>query len=255
VEEIRVRSTIDGSLEPSLLRRASGSSPRPLLVGLHTWSFDRHNPVEAMLPLAERHNWHLLLPEFRGPNLADNPRVRQACASRLAMQDVVDAVGHVAATLGTVDRDSILLAGASGGGHMAMMLAGYQPGLWRQVAAFVGITDLAAWHDENPSYTQHVEACCGDPPKGATLEEYRHRSPLTHAAEIAKARLVICHDKYDNSVPFTHAVWMFEAVNRVAPASRVFLDIFDGGHEMPPDRLERCLLEGLARRADTAVSG
>lgn len=50
--------------------------------------------MEAYLPYAERLNWHLLLPEFRGPNLAQNPNCQDACGSPKAKQDILDAAGY-----------------------------------------------------------------------------------------------------------------------------------------------------------------
>lgn len=246
IREILVRSTIDGSMEPSLFRQAPEPGPRPLLVGLHTWSCDRHNQVDAMLPLARRNAWHLLLPEFRGANLVNNPRAPQACASRLAMQDVVDAVEHVAGAV-AVNRESIFLLGVSGGGHMAMMMAGCRPKLWRSVAAFCGIADLESWHAENPGYAPHIAACCGGAPSDGTRAEYRARSPIWRAAEMAQSELTIYHGKYDRSVPCTHAVRMYAEICRVAPEARVFLNVFDGGHEMLIDAAERQFLACAGR--------
>ncbi|HRV05256.1 MAG TPA: hypothetical protein P5025_09515 [Candidatus Ratteibacteria bacterium] len=51
IEEILVTSSIDGSREPSLLWRCE-EQPAPLLVGLHTWSADRHNQVDTFFPLS-----------------------------------------------------------------------------------------------------------------------------------------------------------------------------------------------------------
>ena len=65
--EIWIPSTMDSTLQPSLFYRSDLSGKRPLLVGLHTWSWDRFNQIENMLPLAEKLGFHLLLPEFRGP--------------------------------------------------------------------------------------------------------------------------------------------------------------------------------------------
>lgn len=259
IEEIKVVSSLDGSEEPSLFLECKQDGPRPLFVGLHTWSYDRHNQVDAMLPLARKHGWHLLLPEFRGPNLVTNPRAREACASRLAMQDVIDAVEYVCPNY-AVDRAAVMLAGASGGGHMAMMMAGYRPALWRTVAAFVGISDLAAWHREKKEkgskHADNMEACCGGAPSGAVLEEYRKRSPIHYAEQIARAELFIYHGKYDRSVDFSQSVRLFEDVNRVNPDSRVFLQVFDGAHQMPMDMVEAQFLGALAREQQgTEVTG
>lgn len=93
MKEVWISSTMDGTRQPSLFYQAEGEN-RPLLVGLHTWSYDRYNQVKAYLPYAERLNWHLLLPEFRGPNLAQNPNCQDACGSPKAKQDILDAAGY-----------------------------------------------------------------------------------------------------------------------------------------------------------------
>lgn len=66
-KEILIQSTLDGTLQPSLFYKAKGCQ-RPLLVGLHTWSFNRFNQIKNMLPYAEKYDFNLLLPEFRGAN-------------------------------------------------------------------------------------------------------------------------------------------------------------------------------------------
>ena len=91
--EILVKSTLDDSLQPSLFYPASRKG-RPLLVGLHTWSYDRFNQIDHMLPWAEKLDFNLLLPEFRGSNLDTNPNCLQACGSQYARQDVKDAIDH-----------------------------------------------------------------------------------------------------------------------------------------------------------------
>ena len=101
--EILVKSTLDGTMQPSLFYKSPNVN-RPLLVGLHTWSYDRFNQIENMLPYAEKYDFNLLLPEFRGPNLMSNPICTQACGSRLARQDVKDAIDAV---IDEVDKDNI----------------------------------------------------------------------------------------------------------------------------------------------------
>jgi len=223
-EEILVRSTVDGTLQPSLLYRAGGK--RPLLVGLHTWSFDRFNQVDNMLPWAEKCGFHLLLPQFRGPNLVSNPQSREACGSLLAKQDVIDAIDHLVAA-GIADPENIFLLGSSGGGHMALLMAGYRPEYFKAIGAFVPITDLGKWAEENPHYRPHVLACCN-----GEQEQMLLRSPCNYKETILRANLKIFHGKYDPVVPVSQSLRLYADLMAMDPKARVFLDIFDGGHQL-----------------------
>jgi len=238
MQEIKVTSTLDGSAEPSLLYLHQAPKPAPLLVGLHTWSACRDNQVDTMLPYAQQLGWSLLLPEFRGANLPENPRAEQACGSRLAKQDIVDAVEQVCAEhVESIDSDRIYLLGGSGGGHMALLMAAYRPRLWRAVSAWCAITDLAAWHAQSTAYRPGIERCCGGSPADAPAE-YRNRSPITCAREIAQATVFVYHGRWDGivgSVPYTHSLKLYNAVLEENPDATVFLSIFDGGHELRYD--------------------
>jgi dipeptidyl aminopeptidase/acylaminoacyl peptidase len=235
MEQLTVLSSLDGSQEPSLFYCPRERIRPPLLVGLHTWSCDLYNQVDAMLPMCRERGWALLLPEFRGPNLASNPRARQACASALAKQDIIDVVD---VTLGeyALDADRVFLLGGSGGGHMALMMAAYAPRRWGGVSAWVPVTDLAAWHTENPSYAPHIAACCGGAPGTSpdVDKEYRERSPLHHAESMAEANLSVHHGRYDPSVPYSHTWRLAEELERLG-ARRCFYEVFDGGHEIRYD--------------------
>lgn len=247
--EILVPSTMDGSLQPSLFSPAAEPG-RPLLVGLHTWSCDRFNQVNGLLPLAEKHDWNLLLPEFRGPNLPENPHCREACGSEKAKQDILDAVDWVLQRY-DIPEDRILLLGASGGGHMALLMAGYAPKRWRTVASFVPITDLAAWRQESDHYRPTIEACCGGT-EAECPEEYRLRSPMTWAGEIARADLKIFTGKWDPSVPSHHGLDLYTKIFREHPEATVYFEMFDGGHEMRLEDAERWLLSRLESTAAQA---
>lgn len=223
--EIWVASTLDGSMQPSLFYRASRAG-RPLLIGLHTWSHNRFNQIDNMLPWAEKLDFNLLLPEFRGSNLDTNPNCRQACGSEFARQDVKDAIDYVLEN-GEVDAQNLFLLGLSGGGHMALLMAAFWPELFKAVGASVPITDLRQWAQENKDYRPHVLACCGD-----SEEEMLERSPMTYAQTIAKANLKIFHGKFDPVVPVHHTIDLYERIGQIDPRASVFLEIFDGGHEI-----------------------
>ena len=246
-KEIVVASTLDGSMQPSLFYRADKPG-RPLLVGLHTWSWDRFNQIGNMLPWAEKLDFNLLLPDFRGSNLDTNPNCRQACGSEFARQDVADAIDYVC-THEAVDSQNIFLLGLSGGGHMALMMAAFWPQLFKAVGAVVPITDLAKWAQENEDYRSHVLACCG------TTEEMAARSPMTYAASLSKANLKIFHGKYDPVVPAHHSMDLYNRIAEIDPKARVFLDIFDGGHEIDMESAMHWLLSQYAEKTVTTVTG
>ena len=224
--EIFVTSTMDGTRQPSLFYKSESKERRPLLVGLHTWSHDRFNQIKNMLPVAKKHDFNLLLPEFRGNNLASNPQCTFACGSEYARQDVKDAIDYVVENEG-VDADNIFLLGLSGGGHMALLMAGMCPEYFKAIGAYVPITDLEVWAGENADYMPHVLACCSEDP-----EEMAKRSPIRYVDTIAKANLKIFHGKHDPVVPYTHSVRLYNEIISKYPKASVYLDIFDGGHQI-----------------------
>lgn len=246
--EILVPSALDGSEEPSLYHAASGRC-RPLLVGLHTWSHDRFNQVENLLPLAQKHDFHLLLPEFRGPNLQSNPRAAMACGSEYAVEDVKDAIDYALAHY-DIDRENVFLLGLSGGGHMALMMAGRIPAYFRAIGAAVPITDLSKWALQNPDYRENLLACCG-----IDRSEQKKRSPISYTDAIARANLKIFHGKFDPVVPVSQSLELYAAILEEHPDARIFLDIFDGGHEIDMNAAEYWLLSQYAPRERTAVTG
>lgn len=232
VTDLTFVSSLDGSTEHALYLAAPDAASAPLVVGLHTWSYDRFNQWEHMTPLCRERGWSLLLPEFRGPNLESNPRARQACASQLALQDVFDALSLVRQQHG-FDREALFLLGGSGGGHMALMLAARAPQLWTGVSSWVPITDLAAWHDENPDYAHHVSACLGGAPgtSDAADEDYRIRSPLSYVSELSTATLSVHHGRFDPVVPYSHSWRLALALEELKPRN-FFFEIFSGEHDI-----------------------
>jgi predicted esterase len=238
IKEISVVSSIDGSEEKNLFFHPGGAEKVPLVIGLHTWSFDRNNKV-GLLDFCQQRRWGLLLPEFRGPNLLSNPRATQACGSKLAMQDVIDAINFVSASY-PIDSSNIFLFGGSGGGHMALMLAAYAPEIWRGVSAWCPITDLREWHryyGKSSNYSVHLEACCGGAPgdNAAVDNEYAVRSPISYLEQLMKAKLYIHHGRGDHSVPYSHTLTLALKLEEMGH-QELFFEIFDGGHEIRNNR-------------------
>jgi dipeptidyl aminopeptidase/acylaminoacyl peptidase len=236
-KEIEVVASLDGSKEKNLLFFPENKKNVPLVVALHTWSADRYNQ-QGLLDLCQERGWALLLPEFRGPNLVDNSRAAQACGSKLARQDVIDAVECICLNY-SVDTENIFLLGGSGGGHMALMMAGYQPELWCGVSAWCPITDLTKWYEyygAGQGYAPHIASCCGGAPDSskAVNLEYKERSPINYLNELMKAKLFIHHGRSDISVPYTHTLELALKLEALGH-EQLFFEIFEGGHEIRAD--------------------
>lgn len=200
------------------------SNPVPLLVALHTWS-GGYVQCTKYLPLAQRRGWACIAPDFRGPN--NRPA---ACASALAIQDVLDAITF-ARSKTNIDPYRIYLVGASGGGHMALMMAAKAPEIWAGVSAWVPISDLTAWHHQTLNHPNHydkmMELCCGGKPgTPATDKEYRTRSPLHILSRAKNVNLDIytgIHDGHTGSVPVSQSLNAFNVLARAhrAPALQI----------------------------------
>lgn len=247
-EEILVKSTIDGSLEPSLFYKSEESGKRPLLVFLHTWSHGRANQAKR-LNYAKQRGFHMLLPEFRGSNTLSNPRLVEACGSRLAKQDIKDAIDYCIEHY-EVDTDNILVVGLSGGGHMSLMMAGEWPELFRAVTAFVPITDLELWREQSASYRKHLDEIA----KGGG-ESLRERSPISYIDNIARANVKVFAGRYDNVVPFTQTLDFYSTVLKKHPEARIFVDIFDGGHEYSEALADEWITSQLGNNKNIEVTG
>jgi len=211
---VTITSSKDGTPQKAIFYCPSEAKkkPSPLLVALHSWSGGCEQGIEHVKHGQQR-NWIVIAPDFRGPNVRP-----EACASDLAVQDVLDAVEY-AKKHAHVDSKRIYVVGGSGGGHMSLMMAARAPQLWAGVSAWVPISDLAAWHAEShtrqPRYAAMLEKCCGGPPGPQTEAEYRKRSPLFYLAAAKGVTFDIntgIHDGHTGSVPVSHSVRAFNVL-------------------------------------------
>lgn len=231
-QRILVRSTRDGSLQPSYLilpeSYQTASAPIPLVVSLHTWSFDLEQRLQSVEAETARRNWVYLFPNFRGVD--DHP---EACASDLAQQDVLDAVRWIREHL-AIDARRIYLFGWSGGGHMALAMAARAPELWAGVSVWAPISDLAVWHreranDPSPMVARQIVACVGGPPgESASVDaQYRARSPITTLHRAAEVPIDLWAGRLDghtppaNDVAIGHTIGAFNVIARAIGAPPV----------------------------------
>ncbi|HCO23159.1 MAG TPA: prolyl oligopeptidase [Gimesia maris] len=231
---IKVKSSLDDSLQPSMFwaPASAKTTPTPLFVFLHSWSGNYKQNNAKWLQEAEQRGWIYLHPDFRGVN-----QQPEACGSRLARQDILDAIEYVIKHY-NVDQSRIYLAGSSGGGHMTMLMAGHHPDRFSAASAWVGIMDLAEWYrfhlkDGVPqNYARMILKSLTDKP--GTSEEidvqYRDRSPLfwiDNATELPLDLNAGVTDGQTGSVPFAHTINAFNVLakkNQTAPVTEAEIE-------------------------------
>ena len=224
VQDILYPCKIDNSVQDAKFSPAAGTEPRPLVVCLHTWSYDHQQETyKRYAELAQLKNWHMIFPKFRGPNWTP-----EGCGSEMVVSDLEDAVAFVKNTV-PVDPRRIYLTGGSGGGHCSLLMAGRRPDLWTAVSSWCPISDIALWHIQSRkrknSYADHIEAACGGIPAESEAAgfEARKRSPLTwltNAAGITPVDINTgIHDGHTGSVPVGQAIRAFNLL--AAPGDRI----------------------------------
>jgi poly(3-hydroxybutyrate) depolymerase len=219
IHEIKYLSKADNTKQPALFFAPTvRGEPRPLLVGLHTWSSDYRQNNSPYGKWCIEHKWNFIHPNFRGPN-----RRPQATGSELVVADILSAV-EFAKKNGAVDETRIYLVGASGGGYAALLMAGRAPEVWAGVSAWVPILDLAQWHAHTSKrkmkYAREIELSIGGKPMAGSeaAAEAMKRSPVTYLAHAKGVALDInagINDGHSGSVPISHSL---DAFNLLAAA-------------------------------------
>ena len=241
VQEIEYFCKADSTHQPALVYASPHSSgEKPLLVGLHTWSFD-YKQTEGETVYARwciQNDWLFIHPDFRGPNTTP-----QAMGSEYVVADILDAVEYMTERY-SVDTERIYLIGVSGGGHAALLMAGRTPDIWAGVSAWCGISDIKKWWEhnimKNAGYESSIEASCGGKPDNDSVaaEECLKRSPISYLRHAQSVNLDInagVRDGRQGSVPFSQSLYAFNEVatdiNRIEESD---IEAFHDEGKVPP---------------------
>lgn len=226
LKKVELVSSLDKEPQPVLYwaPKKARQEATPLFVFLHSWSGDYRQDNSKWHAQAVKRGWIYVHPNFRGVN-----QTPKACGSKWARQDILDAVDFATKEF-KVDPKRIYLAGTSGGGHMAMLMAGHHPDRFSAVSAWVGISDLPAWYefhvkDGKPQrYARMILSSFGGAPgsSDAIDADYKDRSPIHHMHRAVNLPLQICagiNDGYTGSVPISHSLNAFNVVARARKAT------------------------------------
>ncbi len=219
--EVEFISSYDKKPQKALAYFAKAKGARPLVVALHTWSCT-YKKAASYFSYAKKADVHMIAPDFRGKNTVGDPL---SMGSDAAVADIVSAVEWMKKKV-PVDNDRIYIIGGSGGGHMALLMAGRHPEIWAGVSAWCPISDIKKWCEfhKGKGYGAHIiRNLKGDPRSDANAaKEAARRSPVTWLARAKNVAVDIgtgIHDGHKGSVPISEA---FNAYNCLAaPADKV----------------------------------
>lgn len=214
-----VQSEADDKWQPFYYWEAE-KPDQPLVVHLHTWSGNYAQINDSLAANTKAKGWNYIHPDFRGPN--NHP---EACGSELAIADIDQVIDWALSTL-LVNRDSIFVLGASGGGYATLITYMKSRHQIRGFHAYVPISDLAAWYEESlvrtTRYAQNILDCTASEDSVLDVAEAKRRSPLywkTPQKKRQDATLHLyagVHDGYTGSVPITHSVNFYNKLLRDA---------------------------------------
>lgn len=229
IQDIQIPSTADDTQQSMLWLPPVGDADQPIMVILHSWNADyrQHAGIPHAM-WAQENGWAVIAPDFRGPN--DDP---SAGGSDLAVQDVVDAIDF-AVTQGGVDADAVYAVGYSGGGMMALLLAGRHPDKVTAVASWGPPHDLAEFYAHSQAlarpYTNEIAAVCGGNPTVSDLarDECLRRSPLTYLPSIA-----------ENEIPVLIAQGIRDPIVQTSAAAEIFNPLAAPSDRLSGDQIQR----------------
>jgi dipeptidyl aminopeptidase/acylaminoacyl peptidase len=219
---------------------ASGGPPTPTapaVMLVHGHGASARPMMRAARILASRGFW-VALPSQPGYGRSDGPADFMGPATIAALGAVLDSL---AATPG-VDRARLGVWGISRGATAAALLAARRSDV-RAIVLQSGVYDLQATYRDAklPGFRESIVA-----EAGRDSAAWRERSPLSNAANIHAATLVL-HGEKDDRAPTAPAHAFAAALEKAGtPIESHF--VAEGGHVLSPALTNKTALDFLARR-------
>lgn len=239
VSIISIKSTYDKTSQKALFYDSGTVRKKPLLIVLHSWSEDYRQSFGIPYGIfAVKNDWVFVQPDYRGK--FTNPG---ATASEGAISDILDALEY-AKRNSNIDTSRVYLAGFSGGGMAALVMAGKYPDKWAGVVSWGAVYDLVTWYGHTKRATVHdyakqIAASCGGPPLPGTNAEKdcRERSPSEYLQNArGKIPVYIAVGLRDTFVPPSQSLLAFnDLADEKGRLSASEVEYISKEHELPAD--------------------
>ncbi len=186
------------------------TEPRPLLVIAHFMGGNRFTGKNGgYYPECDSRGWLMVCPELHGHRTPG----QTSCASLEAQHDIIDSIAWMK-TRCAVDSSRVYIVGRSMGGMLGALMAAKYPDVFAGVVAGQGIYDLKLWWETTtPGLRANVDKECL-PYSAATRFDYKRRSTVTFARNLAYTPLILWHGTWDTWVPPEQAEHLLAAVKQ-----------------------------------------
>lgn len=206
----------------------TGSSPVPLVIGIHGWSGTGEDLINFMGAAVSGRGWLFAAPNMHGRYYIDGKR---SVAWPGAQHDIIDSIEYIRSNY-NVDMSCIYITGRSMGGQTTTVMAAKYPDVSAAAAEWSGFTDLTDWYNElaalgeyymlgqmrreiDPSCDPDSDPVCGTP--AAEPFEYQRRSAMEMPQNSRLIPLHMWHNEADELVPVHHPYDLANAINSWSP--------------------------------------
>lgn len=213
-----IHSSLDGITQVFYYRQSTSTTPQPLIVQLHSWSF----PADSLKTIGldtvvAKKNYNYIFPNFRGVN-----NHAKACCSEYVIADIDECIDWALKNM-RVNKRQIYVIGYSGGGYATLAMFMKSRHNIRSFSAWAAISDIVAWYGESVQrknkYAGEILKCLDNAGTFDTLKA-KDRSPLFWKTPVKKRKnstLYIfagIHDGYgfDKPVPISHSVNFYNKI-------------------------------------------
>jgi dienelactone hydrolase len=210
-------------------RAQGGGAPFPTVILVH--GGPHHQDRDSFSPQVQAwvdHGWAVALVNYRG-STGYGKRWQDALQGDPGRPEVADVAAARADLVarGIADPDRVVVAGASWGGYVTLMVIGTAPDGWRAALAVVPVADYeAAYADESEELQAFDRSLFGgSPDEVGTL--YHERSPITYAEHVRTPVLLMVGEN-DTRCPLRQVLNYADRLRALGVSYE--LDRFDAGH-------------------------
>lgn len=226
IERVRLSSSSDSTVEYLLYTPSTVAESQryPAVIALYGagGSLQHYNfadpAFDNLRNELDRRGYFVLVPELGPSHFMDAAAVQK-----------VDEVLKDAQLRRPIDGQKICLIGSSMGGGSAFAYAIQRPGSIRAIISHMGMTDFAAWWNENPKFRPILERSFDGSP-ATSANEYIKRSAQMNLGKLRNVHVMCIHGTHDSTVRATHSEALVQA--RKSVAAKTELRLIDGeGHD------------------------